>query len=259
MKYHNTKLGRAYNEDCFEVMKLMPDGCVDLTLTSPPYDDLKKYNGFSFPFEEIARELFRVTKEGGVIVWIVADGTKNGSESGTSFKQALFFMSLGFRLHDTMIYAKENPVPLTHNRYEQQFEYMFVLSKGKPKTFNGIREASKYGGKMASKTRSFYKSANDNEPSLQNKRAEISKEKLKNNIWYYVVGSTEGKKIKHPAKFPEKLASDHLQSWANAGDLIFDPFGGSLTTAQEAEKLEMRWVSCEMSTEFFEESLKRFP
>jgi site-specific DNA-methyltransferase (adenine-specific) len=239
-------------------MQLMPDGCVDLTVTSPPYDDLKTYNGFSFPFEKIAAELFRVTAAGGVVVWVVGDGTKNGSESGTSFKQALHFMSLGFRLHDTMIYAKQNPVPLTHNRYEQQFEYMFILSKGKPKTFNGIREISKYAGQMASKTRSFYKTKECNTPSLQNKRDSISATKLRTNIWTYVVGSVEGKSIKHPAKFPELLAADHIVSWSNEDDLCFDPFGGSMTTAEQAEKLSRRWVSCEISTEFFEESLKRF-
>src|SRR5574343_568986 len=116
--------------DCVAGMKLLNDESIDLTVTSPPYDNLRTYNGFDWDFEAVAKELYRVTKQGGVVVWIVSDATIKGSETGTSFRQALFFMECGFRLHDTMIYAKNNPVPLTHNRYEQQFEYMFVLSKG---------------------------------------------------------------------------------------------------------------------------------
>ena len=140
------ELNKIYNIDCIEGMKLLPKECIDLTVTSPPYDNLRKYNGFEWDFEATARELYRVTKQGGVVVWIVNDATVKGSESGTSFKQALFFKECGFNLHDTMIYAKKAPIPLTHNRYEQQFEYMFVFSKGKPKTFNPILEECKSYG-----------------------------------------------------------------------------------------------------------------
>ena len=128
------ELNKIYNEDCLEGMKKLQDEVIDLTVTSPPYDKLRKYKGYSFNFEEIANELYRVTKKGGVVVWVVNDSTVKGSETGNSFKQALYFKEIGFNLHDTMIFAKNNPVPLTHNRYEQQFEYMFILSKGKPKT-----------------------------------------------------------------------------------------------------------------------------
>ncbi len=134
------EVNKIYNEDNLATMARMPDGFIDLTVTSPPYDGLRKYNGYSFDFESTAKELYRVTKNGGVLVWVVGDSTKNGTESGTSFRQALFFKEVGFNLHDTMIYAKNNPIPLTHNRYEQQFEYTFVLSKGKPNNFNGLKE-----------------------------------------------------------------------------------------------------------------------
>ena len=137
-----------FNESNLDTMKRMPDNFIDLTVTSPPYDNLRKYKGYSFPFEEIAKELYRVTKKGGIVVWVVGDATMNGSESGTSFKQALYFMSIGFNLHDTMIYRKLNPIPLTHNRYEQAFEDMFVLSKGKPNTFNPIKIPCKTAGKI---------------------------------------------------------------------------------------------------------------
>ena len=134
------ELNKIYNENCLETMAKMPDNFIDLTVTSPPYDNLRNYNGYDFDFESIAKELFRVTKQGGVVVWVVGDATINGSETGTSFKQALYFKEIGFNLHDTMIYRKLNPIPLTHNRYEQAFEYMFVFSKGKPKTTNIIKD-----------------------------------------------------------------------------------------------------------------------
>lgn len=137
MKYPDDYINKVICGDCLEIMKEMPDGCVDLVVTSPPYDDLRNYEGYSFDFEGIAKELFRLQKEGGVLVWVVGDSTKKGSETGTSFKQALFFKECGYNLHDTMIYTTEKP-PMTHNRYEQKFEYMFVFSKGKPNVFNPI-------------------------------------------------------------------------------------------------------------------------
>ena len=135
-----------FNESNLDTMKRMPDNFIDLTVTSPPYDDLRTYKGYCFDFENVAKELFRVTKQGGVVVWVVGDATIKGSETGTSFRQALYFKEIGFNLHDTMIYRKLNPIPLTHNRYEQAFEYMFILSKGKPNTFNPIKIPCKTAG-----------------------------------------------------------------------------------------------------------------
>src|SRR5271165_639315 len=158
-----------------ELKKLLASS-IDLTVTSPPYDNLRNYNGYDFDFETIARELYRVTKSGGVVVWIVMDQTKNGSETGTSFRQALFFKECGFNIHDTMIYASEKP-PLTHNRYEQKFEYMFILSKGKPKTFNPIMEPCKRPGAPAG-VRTF----RQNEEGIltdSNKDNKIANEKIK--------------------------------------------------------------------------------
>ena len=150
-----------FNESNLDTMKRMPDNFIDLTVTSPPYDGLRTYNGYSFPFENIAKELYRITKDGGVVVWVVGDATVKGSESGTSFRQALYFKEIGFNLHDTMMYRKINYIPLTHNRYEQEFEYMFIFSKGKPKTFNPIMVECKTKG---SKTngRTFYQTNSQN-------------------------------------------------------------------------------------------------
>jgi site-specific DNA-methyltransferase (adenine-specific) len=225
------ELNRIYNEDCLEGMKRIPDGFVDLTVTSPPYDNLRTYNGnieqWSFEkFQGTAKELYRVTKQGGVVVWVVGDATINGSETGTSFRQALFFMECGFNLHDTMIWKKTNPIPLTHNRYEQHFEYMFVFSKGSPKTFNPIKIPCATKGQIRNR-----KNSNKEEGSAVRNRNEVTvtkSEKIKGNVWEMPVSNT---KYNHPAIFPEQLAQDHILSWSNAGDTVLDPFIGSGTTA----------------------------
>ena len=240
------KNGRFYLGDCLGVMKEIPDGVVDLTVTSPPYDDLRTYNGYSFDFENIAKELYRITKEGGVVVWVVADATKKGRETGTSFKQALYFKECGFNLHDTMLYMKNQIVPLTHNRYEQAFEYMFVFAKGKLNTFNPILEECKTKG-STTKNRTFYKTSSQNMPTVGNKNGKVGEYKQKSNAWFY----SKGKTIKgHPAQFPLALARDHILSWSNESDLIFDPFGGSGTTALAAIETNRKWATCEISEEY---------
>lgn len=235
-----------HNEDCLITMDWMPDNHVDLTVTSPPYDNMRQYKGYSFPFQEIANSLYRITKKGGVLVWVVADQTYKGSESGSSFKQALYFKEIGFNLHDTMIYAKNNFIPLTHNRYEQGFEYMFVFSKGVPNTFNGIREQSIGAGTSVNWQK---KGSNVIEGGFR-RRDEIvtTKEtKLKTNIFYYSTGAS---KTGHPAPFPEKLAEDHILTWSNPGDLIYDPFSGSGTTLLAAKKNGRRYIGSEISKEY---------
>ena len=241
------ELNKIYCESNLETMARMPDNFIDLVVTSPPYDNLREYKGYSFPFEEIANDLYRVTKKGGVIVWVVGDATMNGSESGTSFKQALYFMSIGFNLHDTMIYAKENPIPLTHNRYEQSFEYMFIFSKGKPKTFNPIMEKTL----SPNIKRNRNNSSKADEASVRNRNENtLSKtEKQASNIWFYVVGE-QTDKFNHPAAFPEKLAADHIWSWSNEFDLVYDPFMGSGTTALAAIKNNRNWIGSEISEEY---------
>ena len=240
------ELNKIYNEDCLETMKRMPDNFVDMTLTSPPYDNLRDYKGYTFDFESIARELYRVTKLGGVVVWVVGDATINGSESGTSFKQALYFKEIGFNLHDTMIYAKNNPIPQNHNRYEQQFEYMFILSKGKPKTFNPLKLDTKTGGKTYS-----WNDTNDyGTKSAKRSREEVSvvkEEKNKFNIWFMNVASSD---ITNSAPFPEILATDHIKSWSNEGDLIYDPMIGSGTTGKMALMLKRNYIGSEISAEY---------
>ncbi len=246
------EINKIYNENCLDTMAKMPDGFVDLTVTSPPYDNLRAYNGYSFQFEDIAKELFRVTKDGGVVVWIVGDATVKGSESGTSFRQALYFKKIGFNLHDTMIYRKINYIPLTHNRYEQEFEYMFVFSKGKPKTFNPIKIPTLSAG-----TKRNRKKSNKEEGSSVRNRDEITitkDKKISGNVWSMAVSST---KLKHPAIFPEKIAQDHIISWSNEGDLVYDPFMGSGTTAKMALLNNRKFVGSEISKEYCDIAEKR--
>lgn len=254
-------INKIYNIDCLIGLKEMSDNYIDLTITSPPYDKLRTYNGYSFDFESIAKELFRVTKKGGVLVWITNDSTVNGSESGTSFKQALFFKECGFNLHDTMIYNKKNPVPNSGTRYQQSFEYMFVFSKGKPKTTNIMTEPrhNECNDRRTYRKKSFERNSDGN---FEEPHDYIIKDNVpKRNIWEYKVGlynSTKDKiAFKHPAIFPEELAKDHILSWSNEGDLILDPFMGSGTTAKMAILTKRNYIGFELKNEYCEISKKR--
>lgn len=252
------ELNKVYNEDCLEGMKKLRDSSVDLVVTSPPYEDLRKYKGYSFNFEGVAKELFRVTKDGGVVVWIVNDKTKNGSESGNSFRQALYFMDLGFKLHDTMIFAKNNPVPLTHKRYEQSFEYMFIFVKGKLTTFNPILKVNKNAGKTKTGT---HRRDGDNLEQMQGSKKVVKDKSIAGNIWFYSVnrGAIASNKIAHghSAIFPEKLVTDHILSWSNKGDTVLDPFMGSGTTAVCSIENERDYIGFEISKEYCEISQER--
>ena len=253
-------INKNYNESNLETMAKMPDCFVDLTVTSPPYDGLRTYNGYSFPFEDIAKELFRITKDGGVVVWIGGDATMNGSESGTSFKQALFFKEIGFNLHDTMIYQKSGAGAVGSNKcYIQNFEYMFVFSKGKIKTTNLIedRKNKKVCTTIANGSRD--KNNADNERKY---RTITTKEYGKRfNIWQIEQRNNQDEfHLLHPAPFPQQLANDHIISWSNEGDLVYDPFTGSGTTAKMSILNNRNWIGSEISSEYcniIEERIKK--
>ena len=244
--------------DCLIEMKHIKSGSVDLTVTSPPYDNLRSYNGNNeqwgkHVWKEVLKELYRVTKKGGVVVWVVGDATIKGSETGTSFKQALYAMECGFNLHDTMIYQKSTP-PLTHNRYEQNFEYMFVFSKGKPKAFNGVREPREY--KDSRKNKAYGKNKDD---SVDFGFSSNYETRLKRNVWKIFAGGGASDKYasKHPAIFPEQLAHDHIISWSNEGDTVLDPFMGSGTTGKMAKILNRNFIGIELDSNYFEIAKKR--
>ena len=236
----------------------MPDNFIDLTVTSPPYDNLRTYNGYCFDFENVAKELFRVTKQGGVVVWVVSDATINGSETGTSFKQALYFMQCGFNLHDTMIFRKKNPIPqIYRKRYNNEFEYMFVFSKGVVKTHNPLMVDCLHAGLELNGT--TYKNYSKNEQTREKMANPVKAQKIKGNIWEYVVGTKqEDQEVKgHPAMFPEQLANDHILSWSNENDIVYDPFMGSGTTAKMAHVYKRNWIGSEISAEYVELANKR--
>jgi len=251
-------INTLYNENCLITMSKIPDNTIDLTLTSPPYDDLRTYNkhlsgnktefnGYSFPFEQIARELFRITKKGGVVVWVVGDSTNKGSETGTSFRQALYFKECGFNLYDTMIYQKTGTPFPQKDRYNQTFEYMFVFSKGKPNTFNPIMKKNVTAGAVRH-SRKFRTADGEMKPGFNGKP--INEYGVENNIWLMKNGMNKSTKdviaFEHPAIFPEELALKHIISWTKKGDLVYDCFMGSGTTAKAAIQLDRNWIGSEL-------------
>lgn len=246
------------NEDCMKVMVRYPDGYFDLTVTSPPYDNLRDY-GKDFVWSEeiwknIIKELYRVTKDGGVVVWVVGDATINGSETGTSFKQALWAMECGFRLHDTMIYEKDGIAFPDKNRYQNSFEYMFIFSKNAPSTKNIIhdRKNISFGRKVTGTDRSS-DGATRRVSCYGNNIKEFG---ARWNIWR--IKTNKGNSITgHPAAFPEQLAKDHILSWSNEGDLVFDPFSGSGTTAKMCYQLNRNFIGCELDEGYHQIALER--
>lgn len=249
---------RIINGDCSEVMASFPNNSIDLTLTSPPYDNLRTYNGYSFDFGAVASQLYRITKDGGVVVWVVGDSTIAGSESLTSFRQALYFRELGFSLHDTMIYQKTGiPFP-QKNRYLQCFEYMFVFSKGKPKTTNLIADRPNTTAGQTRKSRRY----RQRDGSFVNGSDKPIKEKgVRLNIWKYQTGLYKSTKdmeaFKHPAIFPEALAEDHILTWTNEGEMVLDPFMGSGTTGKMAVKNNRQFIGIEISKEYCDIAKRR--
>ncbi len=250
------ELNRIYCSDCVDFMSnKMDEESVDLTVTSPPYDNLRNYNGYAFDYEAVAKELYRVTKKGGVVVWVVGDKIVKGNKTLTSFKHALTFQSVGFNVHDVMIYRKKNTPFMRSNAYTNCYEFMFVFTKGSPKTFNPLKEKTVRNGE---------------EMLVCNKKADginkkvlgmLNKEKTKTNIWAYAVGlgGTTSDKIafKHPAVFPEKLALDHILSWSNEGDVIFDPMCGSGTTCKMALLNNRNFIGCDISQEYVDIAIER--
>ena len=238
--------------DCLDVMKTFEDKSVDLTVTSPPYDNLREYKGYVFDFEGIAKELFRITKDGGVVVWVVGDATINGSESGTSFKQALYFMEIGFNLHDTEIYHKRGLPNETDKRYRQDFEYMFILSKGTPKTFNPIKDH--YNKHEGVKLHGNIRQKDGTTKPVSNPGKIYKKYGVRFNVWNV---HPQKHFVEHPAPFPEQLATDHILSWSNEGDTVLDPFSGSGTTAKMAKINQRNYIGIDISQKYCDIAEKR--
>ena len=261
--YFETDNGILYCNDVVEQLSQFPDESIDLVVTSPPYDNLRYYsaknekeleNIWNFEkFKIVAKELYRIMKKGGVVVWVVGDATIKGSETGNSFRQALYFKDeCGFKLHDTMIYNKNNYSPCgSRYCYTQSFEYMFILTKGNPRSFNPLKtKNNNYRGRVK-KVRVNRRKANGELPKFK-----LVKEKeyiKKNNVWTY----SNFNRTAHPAPFPEQLAHDHIISWSNEGDIVLDPLCGSGTTLKMAEKLNRKWIGIEINPEYCEIAKQR--
>lgn len=253
MNINNVKL---FCGECTDIMgKYIPTASIDLIVTSPPYDNLRSYNGYSFNHKHVLKGIYDVLKEGGVCVWIVGDATIRGSETGTSFRQALDAIEIGFKLHDTMIYKKDSPsFPSNRNslRYSQIFEYMFVFSKGKPKTVNLICDKKNKWGGHTSWGKSNYRGSDGS--LKEGKIVKVAEYSPRENIWEYSTGincSTKDRiAFKHPAIFPEQLAKDHILSWSNEGDTVLDPMCGSGTTIKVANSLKRKAIGIDISEEY---------
>ncbi len=242
--------GALFCGDCADIMKEFPDECIDTIITSPPYDNLRKYQGYNFNFEDIAQELCRVIKIGGIIVWIVADATIKGSETGTSFKQALYFKDIcRLNLFDTMIWDKQNCSSIgSMNRYENVFEYMFVLSKGQPKTANIIKDRK---NKRAGELQHGSIRQQDGEvrkTTGYGKRA-IAKHGRRHNVWRITPAKSNKERL-HPAPFSKQLINDHVISWSNPGDIILDPMCGGGTTCEIAKLNDRKYIGIDISLEY---------
>lgn len=248
--------------DCLELMKDIPDGSIDLTVTSPPYDKLRTYNGnidqWCFEkFQFIAHELYRITKEGGVVVWIVADATVNGSETCTSFRQALYFKECGFNIYDTMIWDKKSAGSIgSLQRYENTFEFMFVLSKGKPKATNIIMDKPNKHAGITQRGAIRQMDGSVKRTSGYGKR-QIAKYGRRTNVWEIVPCKSRKERLGHPAPFPESLVKDHILSWSNPGDVVFDPFLGSGTTAKMAVLNGRHYIGFELDSTYFDIACER--
>lgn len=245
----------TFNADAEMVLNHLTEESVDLVVTSPPYDSLRKYNNdYEWNMdkcEKIISGLYRVLKPGGVVVWVVGDQTQKGSETGTSFRQALAFIKQGFLLNDTMIWRKKNPLPqVKQPRYNQVFEYMFVFSKGKPKTFNPIMVPCKCAGQDYDSTCKNMGGEN----GRTKKSFKINKEKVKDNVWDIAIAQNH---TSHPAVFPLELVVDHILSWSNEGDTVLDPFMGSGTTGIAAVQNGRRFIGVEIAKPYYDEALER--
>ena len=262
-------INQIYNEDCLETMKRMPDNYVDLILTSPPYDNMRRYGGdknyhqrlnktqYSFPFEEIAKEMTRVLKPGGVIMWNVQDQTIKGSRTGNSMRQALFFMEeCELLLWDHLIWYKTGtPFPSIY-RYRNVWENMFVLTKGKPKTFNPILKKNKTGG--ASRNRRRERNHNG-ELEMKERVIKTKEYGIDDNVWYisnHFNMTDEMKKYGHPAVMTDEIARRHILSWTNEGDVVYDPFLGAATTTRLAKQINRNWMGSEIHKPYFDISNK---
>lgn len=246
--------------ECVDGMRALPPASIPLTITSPPYDQTFEYGGHLWDHEKfmlVARELWRVAMQGGVVSWVVRDQIADGDQSASSFRQALFFKGLGFRLHNTIIIEKQIIRGISRVRYGVAPEFAFVFSKGRPRTINLIEDKeNKFGGRhMRFSTRSR------DGTKCKTAKALIRPFGVRGNVWRYTTGSRvtakEDYAYDHPALMPERLAHDLIVSWSRPGDLVLDPFGGAGTTAKMALLGHRRYLSMEAHRPYHDLAVRR--
>jgi len=257
--YYQDEWVTIYHGDCREILPQL-DVKVDLIVTSPPYDDLRDYGGYGFDFVDLPALFYKAIGEGGALVWVVGDKMIDGSESCTSFKQALAFREIGFSLHDTMIYQKDGPAWPSENRYHQCFEYMFVFSKGPPRVVNLIADRRNIQAGRTKRNR--WERRKDGSIKFRPKEvAKMNNDGIRWNVWVYGTGymksTVDRAAFKHPAIFPDALAKDHIRSWTNVGDTVLDPYLGSGTTAKAAKSLNRKCIGIEIEERYCEIAANR--
>lgn len=253
-----------FNADCVSHMQSMQENSIDLVVTSP-YDNLMDYNNSSSwnfeVFKSVADQLYRIVRPCGVVVWIVNDASINNSETYTSFRQVLFFREIGFNLNDTMIWNKQSTSFPDSNRYLQSFEYMFVLSKSSnhtdfKMTCNLIRDRRNMSSGSSVHGTGRQRNASFKVCDGYEKGKSLSEFGIRFNVWN--IHCAKGTELTgHPAQMPIQIAEDHIRTWSNPGDLVFDPFLGSGTTACACLNRGRRFIGCEIDPDYFAIAQKR--
>ena len=252
MPVYDDGTAQLYHGDCTVVLPTLSQKA-DLILTSPPYDNLRKYGGNTFDFTSVADACINSMAEGGILVWIVADATIDGDETGSSFRQALYFKEHGLVLHDTMIYRKlGGPASGTKTRHKNGFEYMFVFSNGKPKTVRILEDKiTKYPEPDRQVTRRQPDGTLEYGP-----RGVVPEVTLRDNVWEYSPGFRKSAENpiahNHPAIFHIALAKDHIRTWTAPGDLVIDPMVGSGTTMRAAKDLNRLAIGIEIHSDYID-------
>ncbi len=244
--------------DCRDGMAALSNECIPFTLTSPPYDGLRTYDGLAdWNFMDVAKELYRITMQGGVVVWVVQEQIIDGSESGETSRQRLAFANIGFRLHHTMVMGKLGGIQFSSNRYGRPLEYAFILSKGPPRYFNPLRDRP---NKEAGRVKVFLNRNRDGSFAPV-KRTQVHPYGLRGSIWFYPTGKNNSAKedyaFEHPALMPEQMAEDDILSWTKVGDLVFNPFAGAGTALKMALLNHRSYLGFEINPKYVEIARRR--
>jgi site-specific DNA-methyltransferase (adenine-specific) len=259
MRIGDVELNKVYQQDCIVGMRKIPDGAIDLVVTSPPYDNLRDYNGYSVDLNETGKNIYRILKDGGVAVMVIQDQTKNFGKSLTSFRTIVDWCdNVGFKLFECVIYRKNGTEGAWwKNRFRVDHEYMPIFLKGeKPQYFNkdSLKVKSKHGGKIMT---GFANRKTNGETGKSITKA-INEMKCRGTVWdYLMAGDKDPVKRKHPAPFPDKIPFDFINCFCPPNGIVLDPFVGSGSTVVGAKKLNRSFIGFDISEEYCNLTRKR--